>query len=311
MRARTLYLHVGLPKTASTFLQERVFPQLPGLRAACAPEAALFDAADPRAGHRVVQAALRRSAGVWDSMGDKIFHALFGDRDACEAADWDALISEEAIGRIANRPETFAAHLRAMAALGRAWGFPRTVGLCLLRRQDQWIGSHYAQTSDAVAGAGQAHFEEEIARLLDPAAARHRLGTLLDYDGVVAAMEAALGVEATHVMPYERLAADPDAFRRGLMTALDRDPDLLAGAPAWSRRANARSTADEGWRLRPRHAAGPLGRLRARLAGERGSVRLTPALSARIRESYGPGNRRLAARRPDLGLEEHGYLPAP
>ncbi len=179
---RTLHLHIGLPKTASTWLQGEVFTRLGHLRVVCTPRSRLFDEpADRAAEGRVMACAMRRSAGVWGAVGDAVMGEMLGPREAWLAERCDLLISDEAIGRTGSRPEQLAAHLGALACVGARWGLGRLRVIWLVRRQDRWLASHYAQMSDRNPHASQRDFEAFVGRLTDPWAARHALGALLDY----------------------------------------------------------------------------------------------------------------------------------
>ncbi len=209
---KTLRLHIGLPKTASTWLQTALFPRLP-LRLAAMPEAALF-AEGPG---RLLPQCLARSDSVWDGMGDGILGALTGrDRAAERDRGDDLLVSEEGVGRAGSRPGHLQAHLEGLRRSAEEWGFARLRILCLVRRQDRWLASHYAQVSDRLEGTSQAGFEAEAARLVDPRADRHRLGALLDYRRLHAALAGAAGAEAVTILPHELLQTDRAAFLEAL-----------------------------------------------------------------------------------------------
>ena len=187
---RTLHLHAGLPKTASTWLQEQAFARLAHLEHRPVPRSRLLDAPRDRAqGGRLMAAALRRSPRVWEAMGEALMAELLGPRAPWLASGRDLLISDEAIGRLATRPDALAHHLRAMAPLARRWGLERLSVLVLVRRQDRWLASHYAQLSDRLPRASQRGFETMARRVADPRAERHGFGMLLDYAALHQAAE--------------------------------------------------------------------------------------------------------------------------
>ena len=316
--ARTLHLHIGLPKTASTWLQDQVFPHLVHLRVVSTPRSRLFDEpADREAEGRVMACALRRSARVWRAMGDAVMGEMLGPREAWLVGGRDLLISDEAIGRMGSRPEQLAAHLRELAPVAARWGLGRLSVICLIRRQDRWLASHYAQMSDRNPRASQRDFEAFARRVTDPAAARHALGALLDYDALREAI--AEVAPDPFLMPHEALR---DAPSDALGTLLDRLGTPVADRP-WIEAAslgtasNVRS-GEGSWRLRPRRrtiAGHP--RLRVpdwgRGAG-RGMISLTSEISARVLEAYAEGNRALdAATGLDLGRLGYfeGVRPSP
>ena len=305
---RAIHLHIGLPKTASTWLQEQAFPQLRHLRVVCTPRSRLFDEpADRALEGRVMACAMRRSAGVWRAMGDAVMAEMLGPRAASLADGRDLLISDEAIGRVGSRPEQLAAHLREMAPVAARWGFERLAVICLIRRQDRWIASHYAQMSDRNPRASQRDFEAFAARLADPSGARFALGALLDY----AALREALAAVAPDplVLAHEALERAPAEALRVLLDRLgtpvaDRE---RVEAASLGTVANMRSGGGS-WRLRPRRRA-LLGHPRLALPewGRRGTITLTPEISARVMAAYAEGNRALDAA-AGLGLAELGYF---
>ena len=312
---RTLHLHIGLPKTASTWLQDHVFPRLDHLRVVGTPRGRLFD--DPKdrmMEGRVLACALRRSAAVWPAMGDAVMREILGDREAWLRDGRDLLVSDEAMGRAASRPEVLAAHLEAMALAARRWGFERVGVLCLIRRQDHWLASHYAQMSDRNARASQRGFEAMVRRVADPAGARHGFGMLIDHGALRGALAGI--VDDLLMLPHEALTASPEAALTTLLARLGTPEGTAARIVAASAgtAANVRSQGDASWRLRPRSLSVPGGRRRLAVPaltpvlGRRGTIRLTRELSGRILAAYAASNRALEDAEP-LGLGEFGYLP--
>ncbi len=313
---RPLYLHVGLPKTASTFLQERVFPGLDHLNVRAMPRTRRFaTAGDAAAGFRAFACALRRAAGVWQAEGEALVDEILGPDDGRRGV----LVSDEAIGRGASRPEGLAAHLAAFArvAAGRRLGRPRIVAF--LRRQDHWLASHYAQMSDRRPGAGQAGFEALADRVLDPACERFGFGMLLDYGALHAALAEVAGPGGVLLLPHEALETEPQATLGRLLDWLGTPQDRARAVVAETadRRANVRAETREGapsWRLRPpslgleRFGRGRRLALPGRLWPTR-RIMLGPALSARILAGYAESNRR-ASEAAGLDLARWGYLPA-
>jgi hypothetical protein len=312
-RARPLYLHLGLPKTASTFLQERVFPLLDHLEVRAVPRTAMFRTPkDAAREHRLFPAALRRSPAVWEAWGEALMDDLVGPGDAgCRGL----LVSDEAIGRGASRPEALAAHLEAFARVAsrRGFGAPRMVAF--LRRQDHWLASHYAQISDRKGGGSQAGFTAMVERTLDPAHDRYGFGMLLDFGALHAALASVSGAGRVLLLPHEALVAEPEPTLRRLLDWLGMPepgiPPLLAAAGV---RANVRGEARGGvpsWRLRPPTLA--LGGRRFGIPSRFWPARriaLTPELSARILAAYGESNARVAAR-ATLDLAAYGYFTRP
>jgi hypothetical protein len=306
--APTLHLHIGLPKTATTFLQSGVFPRVAGLRVSCTPAAA--------DGHgSLMEWALSRDPAIWAARGPDLFGAMFGPR--AERQGQNTLLSDERIGRAGSRADHLAGHLRAIRAAAHAEGFGRVTCICAVRRQDDWFASHYAQMSDRNPRAGQRDFEASVADLVDPDRGGRKLGRLLHYDRLHARLSEALGEDNLFLFSYETLRGTPDRFARrlgaflGLGAALDLDVGgegnvRSAGAQKWAlRRYDRRADARNGRALPLRLARAGMARFGSRRSG---AIELTPELSARILAAYRPSNLRLAAKDPAADLERHGYL---
>ncbi|WP_299819410.1 hypothetical protein [uncultured Jannaschia sp.] len=310
---RPLHLHVGLPKTASTFLQNQVFPALDHLAVRTVPRTRLFrERADAAVEFRTFACALRRSAALWPSIGEPLLDELLGpDADGRRGL----LVSDEAIGRAASRPEGLAAHLSAFASLARARGFARPRIVAFLRRQDHWLASHYAQISDRKRGAGEAGFRATVAATLDPAAQKHGFGTLLDYAALRAALVDVAGEDGVLLLPHEALVAEPEPTLRRLLDWLGTPPALAERLATAKGRDNVRSDTAGSvlqWQLRPPSIPLPRGRRLALPAGIWPARRISlPAdLSRRILGAYGDSNRDVAAA-TGLDLGRWGYFAGP
>ena len=310
---RTLYLHIGLPKTASTWLQREVFPALDHVRFIDTPRTHLFRAPqDAEAEFRTFACALRRSSTVWHDCGDAVFEEVLGSRDTWLAEDRNLLISDEAIGRAGSRQALLAAHLAGIAATAARWGLTRMRVLCLIRRQDQWLASHYAQVSDRAWRPGQRHFEALVARVVDTAQSRHEFGALLDFAALREAIISVAGADNLLILPQEALRETPRASLTRILEWLGTPADKASAAmAAVERTANVRSTSGS-WRLRPGSLRVPGGARRIALPTWVGlwrgaSISVTPEASAAIFGAYGDSNRRLAAAE-NLPLGRWGYF---
>lgn len=315
----TLHLHVGLPKTATTFLQSGFFRTLDGLLFRSTPQSDRFAETGEESGHGVLAFCLRRSAAIWRDEGDSLFADLLGGPDDWRARPRDVLISDEAIGRAGSRPVLLAAHLAAIREQAERWGFARVTAICAFRRQDRWYASHYAQMSDRNPRAAQGDFERAVDALLDPARERYRLGMLLDYRRLREALTDGLGAANVMMAPYEDLQAAEARFLSRLASFLDAGAAASTGGGGFGAcDRNVRSSGDDEWRLRPsqslarrlrERAARLLGdRAGERLSGRGRAITLTPELSERILAGYAESNRRLASEL-DVDLAAFGYFP--
>ncbi|GFE64896.1 hypothetical protein [Litoreibacter roseus] len=307
----TLFLHIGMPKTGSTFLQDHIFPKLDHLHVRAVPHTALFnERGDKAIERRLMGCALRRAASIWSAAGDQMFEELLGNR-----MDWlkkprDLLISDEAIGRAARRPGTLAIHLAALAEHARKWGFQKVKVLMVIRRQDTWLASHYAQISNRVTAANQGGFEQMVARTLDPRIDRCGFGMVIDYAALQAAILRELGNASLTVLPHEAMRADKGATLRNILIWLRTPSEMVEALTqhAEGSRANVRQAETGVWALRPYQ----LGKINApswAMPGRGKTIRLTSTLSAAILESYSAGNALLARSIP-ADLQKWGYVPS-
>ncbi|GAA3945685.1 hypothetical protein [Allohahella marinimesophila] len=307
---RTLHLHIGIPKTASTWLQSKVFPSLDHLRYLDCPRNSLFERPEDQDSDRLMASVFKRSSHIWAGFGDTIFQHLVGDRDAWLADGRSLLISEEGIGRQGSRPALIAAHIREMHNSAAAWGFDQINVVCLYRRQDYWLASHYAQMSDRNPNPGQADFERLVHDVTSPRVSRYGFGMLLDYSELHNQLVEVVGPEGLLMLPYELLQDSPDLLLHSMLETLETPAekmrDIISGTLGTT--ANVRSQ-DGVWRLR-RH------RVR-RLAGvplcswplkpRAKTIELTPEIARQVREAYAVGNRELAdSTAVDLG--KYGYF---
>ncbi|BAM03522.1 hypothetical protein [Phycisphaera mikurensis] len=321
----TLYLHLGLPKTASTHLQREVFPRLTHVGVRSMPRTGLFTTpADAARDARLMAACFCRSVEVWAARGDEVFAELLGEATPpAEPRTRGLLVSDEAMGRTGSRPRQLGGHLAAMAERAAAWGFPRVRVLCVVRRQDHWLASHYAQGADRRPAASQADFEAMVAEALAPEGERYGFGMLLDYAVLHRALADAVGGDRVTMLPYEWLTREPQRFLGGVLAALDTPPAdrerLLAEAPGGGR-TNVKGAGGGAWtlsrrpvlpaaarRVLPRALAGRLEwRLRRRFEKQ---IVLRPDASERILTAYRASNEELA-RAIGVDLIALGYGPA-
>ena len=313
---------MGLPKTGTTYLQTHVFPALRETAYLDKPTADLFTG-DGDAGYGLLDGCFKRSAVVWRERGGEVLDALLPPPAGLDGKA-RVLVSDEGVGTAGRRPHLLRAHLEELAHVAGTRGLAPLRVLCTVRRQDQWLGSHYAQISDRITGASQETFERYVCDLLDPAREYYRRGVLLDYRGLREQLVRAVGEAHVLMLPYELLDRDPRHFIGRVAAFLETDVDREAGLGEDPERENVRSARPDVWAIRPRSPAGArelrlrperlwsgLGlpsRVRLRLP-ERGRgdvLEMTEALRARVRAVYRASNVALAA---DLGLDlgTYGY----
>jgi hypothetical protein len=334
----TFYLHIGFPKTGTTFLQEQILPRLNTLRVHCKPQSNLVENAFPWEGG--FRSFFDRAPAIWDALGDRLFSELLAGGSPDDRSD--LLVSDENLAPEMSYPRTFlapprasfgtdphltAAHLREVANAAARCGFPRTRVLLTVRRQDTWLASAYAQDSDMWPRASQADFEAWVASLLDPTVDYWSNGVVLDYALLRQLTVQVVDSENLLILPYELMKEDLPRFLGLWLSFLgvpDRPAPLLeAAGGSGALSANVRSTGPSTWALRStvvRSGEGvrPWRKLASRtlsLPGRVGrrwlrrgkEIRLTPELQRAILDRYRDSNARLAA---DTGLDlsRYGYL---
>jgi hypothetical protein len=213
-------LHIGLPKTGTTTLQELVFARHPDLR--------YFG-----------------QTNIWtDAEAKRVLHALLvaespSATEAPELIQWTAnryravVISDEALSlgefmlratrwSLDSTPETMAA--RARAILGHAYV------LIVLRNQADWLVSFHRQGLKTGKYC-EADLGRWLERELGPGR-RARLFELLRYDRLIRAYEDAFGQEHVTVHLYERVKTDLGHVATPFLNKLNVDasgvPSLLA-----------------------------------------------------------------------------------
>ncbi|WP_340106380.1 hypothetical protein [Rhodohalobacter sp. 8-1] len=309
-RKRTLYLHIGIPKTASTWLQSNVFSKLHHLHYLdCSKNTMFRDIEDLSAKQRSLGNIFSRSIRIWEKFGDTIFEDLIGDQQAWLKNDQDLLISDERIGRQGSRSTLLADHFREMKQKAGDWGFERIHLICMIRRQDHWLASHYAQMSDRNPQAGQEDFKKLIRNITSPYRFRYGFGMLLEYNELYDQLSDAYGDSNLLMLPYEELKQTPAAFLESLLGRLGTPSETIEHIldETSGTKKNVRSEQDV-WQLRnkrKRVAGIPLPKWI--FTGGEKTIKLMPEYTQQVFECYSAGNRELALK-TGLNLEEHGYF---
>ena len=273
---RLVVLHIGLPKTGTTFLQKHVFqaapltfahrlrtPEWAGLCADLRGYARGHALLAPYRRHRVAQAL----------------------RAAAPEEPGTLLVSDENISLGAHAlwvgggpsPETVAARLGVLAPKVAALGQLRV--LIGVRRQDQWLAARYAQSAERHSEFNQVDFDRRMAWI-------HGERTLTgawrwaDFGAVERAFTDVLGAENVMLLSQERMARDLPGLKADLSRFLGIPGRLNRGGKR--KRTNTLSAGENAWRLRGRAEV----------------LELRPDVQDMILERFGPLNTELAARLP-------------
>jgi len=337
--APSLFLHLGMSKTGTTFLQTQVFPELEAIRFFDQPHSDLLSGSSLQG---LFARTFKRSPAIWERRGDELFEAFLGARPHGKPPP-SVLVSDQSAGpalwetgpyagphwkQVRQDPYLLAAHLEALAGQAVDWGFEDLRVLLVFRRQDEWIASKYAQRSDRILPASQAHFEERIAYYTDPDRGFYADGIILDYALLRDLIAQTVGDEKVLMLPYELLRRAPVTFLRCLtdfvVPSANYSGEQLS---AWANQEeeNVRSTSRTTWALRPRTTRDipvpdwiphrfarivrrSLRRISSFLRGRDQTIQLTPDLQRRILNRYASSNRRLNPHVPG-SLQAYGYIP--
>ncbi len=284
MSGRTLFLHIGPPKTATSFLQRDLLTAVRSAACRIKPTVTLGS------GEVTFGDFFLQSPHLWREVGDEVFRSLIGENQNGDGKD--LIVSEEEIfggvtspqpwipswiGESARRygstvrverqtsgqPEasTVARHVEALAEIAADWGFSETKVLLTLRRQDTKLASGYAQMSNRVKGASQSHFEAWITDLVvNPLGYYMGGGMKLNYFLWWKELEAVLGEENMLFLPFELLQENKNAFLKRWLQFLDvadMDRILHASRKSGGKGRKKRSESKRVWRLRDPMSVGP------------------------------------------------------
>jgi hypothetical protein len=328
--SKTLYLHCGLPKTGTTFIQKDLFPVLPEatITTMVKPENRIFKHSNPWVG--ILEEAFNKSPYVWNDLGECIFNELFGEGEHCQSMN--TLISEESVC-LSQQPLQFEEHVKQFRYLARRWGFDGLRLLVSVRRQADVFASRYAQDSARRSGASQSDFERWLEGLItmDTTYLRnnyHGRGISRNYNLLWDAMASAVGEENVLMIPYELMKNDLSEFFGSWLSFMDigetKNSILKKVKKVDIKKRNKRSTCKNTWQIRERANMG-LATLNLRPSrlfqyiglptkvslrwpdlDRENEIRLTSELRRRVMSFYEKSNENLD-KKIDFDLEKHNY----
>ena len=342
MNASALYLHIGLIKTATTFLMHEVFPLVSSIHYLRKPKSELVEGMPH---HGIFSRFFKRSPVIWSEMGQRLFDEILGEEDA-KCGSQDVLIADEEMGVDLTYPCPFYGsrwtqagndafrlrkHLEALSEVALKRGFAQVRVLVTVRRQDTWLASAYAQRSDRLPEASQGHFEHFVHTLLDPAADYHRNGMRLNYNLLYQQLVQAVGRENVLVLPYELIERDLGRFLGKCFAFMEVSqqrvrPIYDALTQDEIKQYNKRSVSPKEWAIQPRTIADAKHRvhlwprrifeyfglpievpLRWPEFGRGKKIYLTDALTEEILQTYEASNRLLDGA-VNVELSQYGYF---
>ena len=211
MEGSTLYLHIGLHKTGSSFLQSEVFPSAKNLYFLNKPNWNLISGyTDPTSLARFMAS----NTGVWDAMGDAFFTRANKDTGRDPDEEGDLLISDEQgpFGWRRNDPHRMAVHLGKIQSVMRDH-FDELKILIVIRRQDTWLASAYSEVSGKFKNASQSHFANWVEEHTNY---RKKYfwgrGVRLNYSNLISEVLKYVPSSNLKVIPYEALKESPSLF---------------------------------------------------------------------------------------------------
>jgi hypothetical protein len=214
-----LTLHIGLPKTGTTFLQHRIFRRVPDLRV-------VHRSIGPQedklcASLRTYVGASGLKAGF---MRRALTTAAFGRLETLDGAlpPGGILLSDENLsiqsgGFWRNKgpdPEKVAERLHALVAPMPPHLGPVKV-LIGLRSQDTWLASRYAESARHMDGFSQANFEARVMRIAQTGTLTGPLAWL-DHARVYRAFAGRFGADYVVLLRQEQLEARPGRVLQAL-----------------------------------------------------------------------------------------------
>lgn len=313
-----LVFHGGFPKTATSFLQKKIFVPLDGLGSHSAIKGVSKLRLDLTKHFRPDLEIGRGGRSLSDCVLEiqrlsARSTIVYSDENLLLSPSW---ISNRKLGSSTTVGDLFAETLKELEdALGPDDEL-RTI--ITIRRQSQWLASYYAQISNRI-HANQADFERRLQEFLSD---EHTQGLpLLKYDQILKRLVHEFGSERVLMLPMEAMA------EQRYWTELFRFMRVSNNkVPAWDwSPLNQRGYGQSAWKLRPRKLswhntlsdtaflrsvaklAERLSRRMLRVVRNR-SIVLTPELEKLISSSYAASNAELQQSIP-WDLKRLGYLP--
>lgn len=257
--------HIGLPKTATSFLQLNSFSRCPSInlihKKRTPRERLYFKNVLRGKRDATKQGVLQRlQNGVLNIVSDENISitplSIWKGKDDSPAATWRRI--SELSRMVTGRDNSF-----------------RTI--MTIRRQDRWLASRYAESAKLFEIADQSDFEERVSGML--ARADLNQDSWLNYHYTVSAFSERIGRDKILVLMQEDLEADPFSWTRQLEDFLgikDLSPIL---SESDMRPRNVLSTGVDSWQLR----------------GHKSEIRMPEWLSKRILDAFASSNRKLAS----------------
>lgn len=306
---KTLSIHLGIHKTGTTLLQNDVFPNIENIGYIKKPDLGVISGDKKTSLFRFMSA----SPLIWRNVGEALIQKI-EKRARGEAGEKDLLISDEHAIE-ANDPLRIARHLRELERVVEN-SYQINI-LVVVRRQDTWFASAYAQMSNRYDCASQEHFEDWVEeRVSYNKKFFSGCGVRLRYATLYEEISNNLKSSDITIIPFELLKSRPNEFIRKCCKFVSKKTPKMSNL----KKTNKRSTSRKKWEIRPieeyinlrpqRVFKSFFGKSRIRIpAPRRGKeVELTKRTSDKILNVYEKENKRLCRHLEGYNLEEYGYF---
>ena len=267
-----LILHIGLPKTGTSFLQKEVFPRMGSF-------ITLHKSLPPvsnygRFGERLY-AKLRSSIGskrrIHSYLGQLLLLRASAKRNLLFTSE-NISMAPDSIWKLRGKsPAAFVAWLTEISAKS---GTPIKV-IFGIRNWDQWLASRYAQSSGRLKNASQTDFESRVAAIIDSEIDLNSVLGWLQYREVAQAISSVIGKENLHIYRTEELEGERFESIKELFDFVGTEiPEEFSNPKFWMslRRRNVRQKEPNVWKLRE----------------NQGNISLTSELSGKIMAKFSP-----------------------
>lgn len=202
---KNIFLHIGIHKTGTTFLQKKVFPFINGIKFEIKPDFGLVSGKKDT----TMSKFMNSSPLIWKCMGKELIKKL-EQRCEEESKKTDLLISDEHASE-ANDPLRISQHLNEFKRVAED-DYNLNV-LIVIRRQDTWFSSAYAQISNRFESPSQKHFERWVKKnIRADKQLFSNFGARLKYNTLVRNIEDVVGPPHISIIPFELLRENPQMF---------------------------------------------------------------------------------------------------
>lgn len=324
-----ILLHIGLPKTATSFLQGHLLPRVDGIDYL----GKTYDHGDRNVGGLPnempdwcwrLRSNFKVPPTVW--YGQKATWLRQTLSNQKERRNLPLLVSHELFfGKatpgifVEEAPPLDLNHITGHLGTLRRQVLPDQWGLRVLvtvRRQDTWLSSAYAQASTRIPGAGQDNFETQVRKCLEESL--YEKAAFLDYSLFYDALQEAVGAGNVLFLFQEELEEHPKAFVRRLQSFAGVESEEVS-IPAVE--DNKKRKTDREWNVReltlskkvyrallPKSLRRKVSHARERLGleGYSGNITLREDMSRYILDTFEASNRTLGEE-VETDIEAFGY----